>query len=229
MRKLIWLSIVMSILMLTGFVNGTYASSTLQGKVLETMDSGGYTYVNIESEGKKTWVAIPRTKVEVGQVIAFQPGMEMPEFESKSLKRTFKSIMFSGGIVGESAGAEQKQVDSQKAKTEPGKPIKIEKATGPDAYTVAELYGKLAELDKKNIVIRGQVVKFSANIMGKNWIHLQDGSGDPAKGTNDILLTSKETLAVGEEATFQGILYKDKDFGSGYKYAAIVEEASVKK
>jgi hypothetical protein len=65
--------------------------------------------------------------------------------------------------------------------------------------------------------------------MGKNWIHLQDGSGDPAKGTNDILLTSKETLAVGDEATFQGTLYKDKDFGSGYKYAAIVEEASVKK
>lgn len=229
MRKLIWLSIVMSILMLTGFVNGTFASSTLQGKVVETMDSGGYTYVNIESEGKKTWVAIPRTTVAVGQVIAFQPGMEMMDFESKSLKRNFKSIIFSGGIAGGSAGSEQKPVDSQKAKTEPNKPIKIEKATGPDAYTVAELYGKLAELDKKNIIIRGQVVKFSANIMGKNWIHLQDGSGDPAKGTNDILLTSKETLAVGDEATFRGTLYKDKDFGSGYKYAAIVEEASVKK
>jgi hypothetical protein len=138
----------MSIFMLTGFVNGTFASSTLQGKVLETMDSGGYTYVNIESEGKKTWVAIPRTTVAVGQVIAFQPGMEMMDFESKSLKRNFKSIIFSGGIAGGSAGSEKKPVDSQKAKTEPNKPIKIEKATGPDAYTVAELYGKLAELDK---------------------------------------------------------------------------------
>ena len=54
--------------------------------------------------------------------------------------------------------------------------------------------------------------------MGKNWIHVQDGSGDPAKGTNDIIVTSQAILEVGDTATFQGTLYRDKDFGSGYKY-----------
>ncbi|UCH44434.1 MAG: hypothetical protein JSV11_09030 [Nitrospiraceae bacterium] len=229
MRKVTWLAIFMSVILLAGFLNGTHASSTLQGKVTETMDSGGYTYVNLETDGKKTWVAIPKTKVDVGQVIAFQPGMEMTGFESKSLNRTFESITFSAGIAGESAGSEKKPAVSGKTETAQSKPVKVEKATGPDAYTIAELYGKLADLDKKNIIVRGKVVKFSANIMGKNWIHVQDGSGDPAKGTNDIIITSQEILEVGDTATFQGTLYRDKDFGSGYKYAAIVEEASVKK
>ncbi len=75
------------------------AGGGLSGKVVETMDSGGYTYVSLENGGKKIWVAIPQTKVKVGQQVTCQPGMEMKNFQSKTLKRTFDSIIFSGGIV----------------------------------------------------------------------------------------------------------------------------------
>ncbi len=71
---------------------------SLSGKVAETMNSGGYTYVSLEKNGKKTWVAIPETKVTVGQEVSCQPGMEMKNFTSKTLNRTFESIMFSGGL-----------------------------------------------------------------------------------------------------------------------------------
>ena len=71
----------------------------LSGKVVETMDSGGYTYVYLENNGKKTWVAIPATAVKVGQALTCQPGMEMKNFTSKTLQRTFESIIFSGGVL----------------------------------------------------------------------------------------------------------------------------------
>ena len=74
------------------------AGIPLSGKIVETMDSGGYTYVSLENSGKKTWVAIPASKVKVGQMVTCQPGMEMKNFTSKTLNRTFDSIIFSGGI-----------------------------------------------------------------------------------------------------------------------------------
>jgi len=74
------------------------ADSGFSGKVVETMNSGGYTYVCLERGGKKTWYAIPQTAVMVGQKLALQPGMEMKNFKSKTLNRTFESVIFSGGI-----------------------------------------------------------------------------------------------------------------------------------
>jgi len=78
--------------------NTVQADNSLSGKVVETMNSGGYTYVSLENSGKKTWVAIPETAVKVGQEMTCQPGVEMKDFTSKTLKRSFESIIFSGGI-----------------------------------------------------------------------------------------------------------------------------------
>ena len=107
-------------------------------------------------------------------------------------------------------------------------PIKVEKAKGADAYTVSETYEKSGTLDKKTVVVRGKVVKVSRGIMGKNWVHLRDGSGDAGKGTNNLVATTQDAPKVGDVVTAKGILYKDKDFGAGYKYKVIVEEATVK-
>jgi hypothetical protein len=74
-------------------------AQALSGKVVQTMDSGGYTYAQIENKGVKTWVAVPKAKVVKGQNISFAPGMEMQNFESKTLKRTFDKIIFSGGVI----------------------------------------------------------------------------------------------------------------------------------
>jgi hypothetical protein len=79
--------------------NTEQAAMSLSGKVVETMNSGGYTYVSLENNGKKTWVAIPATAVKVGQEVKCQPGMEMRNFTSKTMNRTFESIFFSGGLI----------------------------------------------------------------------------------------------------------------------------------
>ena len=211
--------------------------SSLSGKIVETMNSGGYTYLCIEKDGKKIWVAIPETKVSVGENISLPSGYEMVNFTSKTLNRTFEKIIFTTGPTSAQSahGASDKMsahggaMGSKSAETSTSENIKVEKATGPNAYTVAEIFGKKSELDKKSVVVSGKVVKVSAGIMGKNWLHIQDGSGNAKDGNNDLVVTTQDIPKVGDIVTASGTLYKDKDFGSGYKYDVVVEEASIKK
>lgn len=218
-----------------GAVKTAEGPAALSGKVVETMNAGGYTYVCLEKKGKKTWVAVPETKVSVGQEMSFEPGQEMSNFTSKTLNRTFESIIFTGGPVGPktaahgSAAPTGKGGGSKAASSPLEKGVKIEKAAGPNAFTVGEIFAKRASLNKKTAVVKAKVVKVSAGIMGKNWIHLQDGSGDPAKGTHNLVATSQDLPSVGDLVTVKGTVYKDKDFGAGYKYTIIMEEAKIQR
>jgi len=99
----------------------------------------------------------------------------------------------------------------------------VAKAAG--GKTVGEIFAATADLAGKEVVFRGKVVKFNSGIMGKNWLHVQDGSGEA--GTNDLTVTTDGTAAVGDTVLVKGVLGTDKDFGFGYKYAVIVENAAV--
>lgn len=205
-------------------------SGLITGKVVETMDSSGYTYVCVEKAGKKTWLAVPQTKVIKGKTMSFKPGTEMVNFESKTLKRTFPSIIFSDGVAdGKASSAKDPHAGSKAAAAPAGEKISVEKAAGANAYTVAEVYAKKKTLSKKQVLVKGKVVKFNSGIMGKNWIHLQDGSGDASKGTHNLVVTTADTAAVGDVVTISGPLSVDKDFGMGYRYDLIVEGAKVTK
>ena len=213
----------------------------LTGKVLQTMDAGGYTYVYIQKEnGDKVWVAVAATPVALGTKVSFRGGMEMVDFESKSLKRKFEKIVFADAIVAtshkdvpavSSLTKDNKGVSggSKAATSAKDAKISVAKATGANAYTVQEVYEKSTKLNKKKIVVRGKVVKVSVGIMGKNWIHIQDGTGTQAKKNHNLVCTSDEMADVDDIVTVTGTLAKDKDFGGGYKYNAIVEGATIKK
>ncbi len=207
-------------------------SAAISGKVVETMVSGGYSYVLLEKNGKKTWVAVPQMQIKVGQEMSFRPGTNMGTFTSKTLNRTFENIIFSAGPVqpaGASKPAQGPQGGASAAASTPTEKIKVEKASGPNAYTVSEIHAKSTALNEKTAVVRGKVVKVSEGIMGKNWVHLQDGTGEAASGTNKLVVTTKDLPAVGDVVTMKGTIYKDKDFGSGYRYAVIMEKANIQR
>ncbi|WP_244861033.1 hypothetical protein [Aromatoleum petrolei] len=93
--------------------------------------------------------------------------------------------------------------------------------------TVAAVYQEKAELSGKAIKVNGKVVKVNNGIMGRNFVHVRDGSGDQA--TNNLIVTSKDTAAVGDEVVVTGNVKLDRDFGSGYMYPLLVEDASITK
>ncbi|MEJ2032608.1 MAG: DNA-binding protein [Deltaproteobacteria bacterium] len=191
---------------------------TVSGKVVQTMNSGGYTYALVEKDGVKTWVAMPVTKIAVGNEINCRPGMVMNNFRASSLKRTFEHIVFSQGLA-PAAGA---------AAPAPAEAVKVSKAEAPDAHTISEIYEQKGSLANKPVTVQAKVVKVTHGIMGKNWLHLQDGTGSSAAGTNELVVTTdSDSPKVGDVVIIKGNLSTDRDFGSGYKYSVIVEGAEV--
>ena len=220
----------------------------ISGTIVETMNSGGYSYVLLDTGEARVWVAGPETAgLEVGDKISAPDGMEMKDFRANSLDRTFASILFvgslntgdapaggamnphGGGMPGMGAmgggdkGAGQGiNANAVVAKAE----IKqLDKPAG--GYSVADVYAKADQLGGQTIKVRGKVIKFSPRIMGTNWVHIQDGSGDAE--TSDLTVTTDATVAQGDVVLVEGVLAVDKDFGAGYKYHVIVEKAQVTK
>ncbi len=227
----------------------------LTGTVVETMDVTTYTYMLVKSDQGQQWVAIPKTPVKEGSTIHFTQGMILNNFKSNTLNRTFDSIMFSPGLADAnvktaphsqqkndsfSAAVEAEKISSQPAPPMPKsggsagaivpfKEISIDKSTADNGYTVAEIFGQAKALNGKKVRVHAKVVKFSPNIMGRNWVHLQDGTGDPMQNSHDLVVTTAETVKIGSIITVEGILAAEKDFGAGYKYAAIVEKGTILK
>lgn len=102
------------------------------------------------------------------------------------------------------------------------------RASGGNTHTVAEIIGQATDLNGKPVTLRGQVVKVNTAIMGKNWLHLQDGSGNAADKTHDILVSTQDLAKAGDTVTLTGTVAANKDFGSGYAYAVMIEDASIK-
>ena len=107
--------------------------------------------------------------------------------------------------------------------------IKVPKAIGPNARTVEEVITKRVELKDKTVLVRGKVVKFTPEILNKNWIHLRDGSGSASDNTHDVVVTTKDQAKVGDVVVVKGVVRTDKDLGSGYVYKVLIEEATLQK
>jgi hypothetical protein len=212
-------------------------SGTVSGKVLEIKDVDQYTYLRLKTSSGETWAAVEKTALKVGKQVTISNVMVMTNFESKTLHKTFPTILF-GSIAGAAPNAKSTTAPMEGNAANPhGKPpatgadttiVKVDKASGPNAYTVAELVTRAAELNGKPVVVRAKAMKFNPDIMGKNWIHLSDGSGDATNHSDDILATSKEEVKVGNVVTLTGVLRVDQDFGSGYSYKVLIENATLK-
>jgi hypothetical protein len=107
--------------------------------------------------------------------------------------------------------------------------VKVQKAAGKDARTVAEIISRSSSMKNKPVAVRGKVVKFTPGVMGKNWIHLRDGSGSATDGTNDLVVTTKDEAKVGDVVLVAGVVHTDVDLGSGYSFKVLVEDAKLQK
>jgi hypothetical protein len=193
----------------------------------EVIQSSNYTYVRVTEDGKESWIAIARQEVETGKNYYFEPSIEMQNFTSKELKRTFPSILFVSKFSDKPiVAAEPFTVADQPKGKQPAvakEGLIIKSAEG--GITIAELYSKKDAYAGKTVKIKGEVVKYSPEIMGKNWIHIQDGTKN--NEDFDITITSAAATKVGDTVTFEGVVALKKDFGAGYFYEVIIEDAKI--
>jgi len=223
----------------TLLVNAAWASGNppgmldqpVRGEVLEVKDAPPYTYLRLKTKDGETWAAVNKAPVKKGAQVTIENAMAMTNFESKSLKKTFDKIVF-GTLAGSGPAAPlSSKVPASRAS--PPAPdiadVVVPKAQGPGARTVAEIFGRSAELKDKPVLLRGKVVKVTSGVMGKNWLHLRDGSGSAKDNTNDIVVTTKEEAKAGAIVVAKGVVRTNVDLGSGYTYKVLVEDATLQK
>jgi len=207
--------------------------------VKEVVQANAYTYMNVTENEKDQWIAVPKMEAKVGDTYYYDGFMEMNNFESKDLGKTFESVYFIQEVrtelkpIGNEAAlgkgempAGHMPMDKHKGKPEVVQTeIKIEPVAG--GITIAELYANKEKYNGKKVVVRGQVVKMNYEIMEKNWFHIQDGTADGDKF--DLTITSLEKdIELNDVVTFEGTITLNKDFGYGYSYEVLLEEGVVK-
>ena len=100
-------------------------------------------------------------------------------------------------------------------------------AADPAVQSVASINKDKAALSGKEVAVQGKVVKVNNGIMQRNFVHVQDGSGDAASGSNNLIITSKQTAAPGQTVKVVGKVTLNRDFGMGYSYPLLIEEAVI--
>lgn len=200
-------------------------SGVHQVKVVDHMNASNYTYIQCEENGNKFWIAAQQMPVENGETLYFSKSMEMKNFKSETLKKTFNKILFVEDLSknppneSEEIKEAHEKIKSAREKNISIKPLK-------DGKTVGEIYSDAKSLNGKDVKVRGVVTKYNPNIMGRNWIHIQDGTG--GNENYDLMVTSHDQAALGQKVVVEGTVAVNKDFGAGYSYPVMIEDAKVK-
>jgi hypothetical protein len=233
-KILIALVVVLAVVLFFQFRNSSKNDGLAIGvrkvKVKEVQQTSQYTYLFVAEGRNKYWCAINKAQVEVGKTYYWRTGMEMKDFKSRELDRTFPSIFFVEDFSEQPILAESMQPQMPNATT--GRqmiPLKegiaVDKAEG--GITIAELFANRNNFSGKTVKIKGEVVKYSPGIMNRNWVHMQDGTKDGSDF--DLVVTTNDSVVVGSVVTAEGVVAVDKDFGYGYSYSVLVEEAKISK
>lgn len=200
------------------------------GTVQEVLQATEYTYLNLKEGAETYWIAVRKREASVGDEISFSGGLEMRDFESTDLGRTFARVLFVDQ-VGDAATAPAMMGGPhgapQGAPMSSGKPVLAQQAIAIDPVeggtTIGELFAQRDSHAKQTVKVKGKVTKVNRGIMGRNWIHLQDGT--ESNGEFDLTLTTEDDANVGDVVVFEGTVALNRDFGAGYKYDIIVEDA----
>lgn len=212
-------------------------STCLQGTVLESIEVDAYTYLRLETPGGQVWAAVDRTPIATGTKVAIAQASIMKDFWSRTQQKIYEWIVFgrladsceppahSGGGM----AAHHAAISAATGAAPSSEPISIAKADGPSGLTVAQVVTQSATLDDKPVAVRGRVVRYTADVMGRNWIHLRDGSGSAADGSNDVLVATGAQAQVGEVVLVKGVVHTNRDFGAGYAYKVLIENATLER
>lgn len=210
--------------------NQTTTSTTNEKvfKVKEVVQTSSYTYLKVDENSAERWVAVSRMDAAKGEKYYYDNALLMNNFHSKELDRDFEAIYFINKVSTIPLSVQEKMSSmpsnhSGKAKTQQSSSVTLQKADAE--ITVSQVFENRKKYANQEIEIRGIVVKVNKQVMGKNWIHIQDGTD--FSGSFDLTITSQDLPAINDEVTFKGTIILEKDFGAGYFYDVIMEEAKM--
>lgn len=193
-----------------------------QVKVEEVLNTEKYTFLNVIEDEDLFWIAIPRKEVEVGGTYYYKGGLLKKHFHSKEFDKVFETIYLVSDVIPVNAdGTFVVEAPDQSTQQEVTQSIEVKPAKG--AITLSELFSNPSKYQGKTVKITGKCVKVNPMIMDRNWVHIHDSSGDD----HDLTVTTSENIILGTVVSLEGVIALNKDFGAGYRYDIILEDAAV--
>lgn len=194
--------------------------------VEEVVQTSAYTYLLFKEEGAQYWAAVSRDEtIGEGETYYYDQYMEMKNFHSKDLDKTFDNIYFIEFLSAEPISAKKMGAPTKTGSNKVGD-FEVESIVPAEGgITIGELYANRSKYDGKTVKIRGYVVKYTAAVMEKNWVHIQDGTKNGADF--DLTITTDAVCAQGDVVVVKGKISLEKDFGYGYDYPVIMEDAAM--
>ena len=194
------------------------------GKVIDKIPAKGYTYLQVTENKEDFWIAVPTMEIEIGETVYFSRFMVMEDFKSDNIDKSFDQILFVEDARKSPTPDEMKNIHSGVVSSEKQE-IKIQPLAG--GKTIQQIFDDKASLNGEIIKVKGQVVKFNKQIMKRNWIHIQDGTGSEKEF--DLVMTSNQEVQVGDIIVAEGKVVVDKDFGAGYFFPVMIEDVKIEK
>jgi hypothetical protein len=193
-------------------------------KVIEKIPAKGYTYLQVSENKEDFWIAVPTMEVEIGETVYFSRYMVMYDFKSDNIDKSFDEILFVEDARKSPTPDEMKNIHSGVASVEK-QTITINQVK--DGKTVQQIFADKSSLSGQSVKVKGKVVKFNKQIMKRNWIHIQDGTG--TEKDFDLVITSDDEVSVGDIIVAEGKVSVDKDFGAGYFFPVLIEDAKIQR
>ena len=203
--------------------NENLPEGTHKIEVAEFLQTPNYTYIKASENGKEYWIAVTKMQPEKGETLYFSKSMEMKNFKSDALNRTFESVLFVQDIS-QTPPSAQKPVNHPQVYSQSKEDVNVTPLK--DGKTIAQIYDQKDDLNGKTVTVKGKVVKYNPHIMGRNWIHIQDGT---SSGNNfDLMVTSPDSVKAGDVVIVEGTVEINQDFGAGYSYPVMLSNATLK-
>ena len=197
--------------------NGTIDENVHSVVVLEVLQATSYVYLYVSEGDEKYWLATSKTEVKEGETVYFEGGLLQTNFESKDHNRTFDKLY----LVNSVSKNTPSKMSSGRSESQSSGSSRVVDVSG--SVKIADLVSDPKKYSGQTIQISGECVKINSNIMGRNWIHLKDGSKDDY----DLVITSDIVVTQGQLITMTGTVALDKDFGASYKYDIIIEDGEL--
>ncbi len=193
---------------------------------LDFLQAEKYTYLQVEEHGEQFWIAVPKRDVEKGKTYYYTGGLKKNNFRSSEFNRVFETLYLVSGVTESEPYAGSSALDEAYAEHSGQNPAEAPVNVAPREgdVKISELFENRTKYDGMVVSVTGKCVKINRMIMGRNWVHIEDGS---MKG--DLTITTTDDVPVGTVATLSGTIGLNKDFGAGYRYEVIMENAHVVK
>lgn len=190
-----------------------------QVEVLEVLETDKYSYLRVKEDGEPYWIATIKANFTEGEQYEYQGGLLKTNFKSVEHDRVFDRVYLVSQIRPLNDAMEfETTAEPATAKTV-SKTFK--KPDMEDLNDLKEIVEDPEKFSNKKVRVYGEVVKVNPNIMDRNWMHIKDGTADDF----DFVITSQSAVPVGHAMVFEGVISIDKDFGAGYSYELIMENA----